>query len=1215
MPILLLLYILFGIAAGFEQCPKQCKCAPDPIQPTTRLLMCDIPIGASALPIAHGYSVPSNIRTVFITCRGPTSFPHDLFHRLTGLHHLKIEGCGISQLPTKLFDDLAALRKLEIERIPTAIELTDDLLTPLTRLEKFSVTYSPNVELPSRLLCHLPHLQVLNLSANAIPTLRRDEPCVAQQLLIVDLSRNRLETIEQFLRGVPAIRELSVAHNQLSTIAIGAETPFIQHLEAENNRLIEMSGKLPDTLVHVNIASNSFTEIPEAIFALPNLVSLNISANRVAYDASGNSTAFQSKELESLDLSRNQLTVVPTEWLENCEHSVAHLHFERNLIDGIARGSFANATNLQTLDLSGNKIREFAAQIFPASPILTSLNLGDNALERLASDSLSGLKLDTLDLSTNRFVEVPSAIGDVVKLKNVDLSRNRIAKLAANTFSKIADLHHIDLSHNQLQSVTANVFSSSANLHTLDLSNNRISLIFKDSFAQCPKLKKIILRENAMNSLDEGLLEATSLRKLDISGNSIVVLKWASFPESLETIVADRNQINLLTASSRSKIKTVSLRENRLNMLTSEQIPDSVETFDAASNRIAHLAKGALAHKSQLRKIDLSDNELEIVELDAVRVVEAVHPVEVLLAGNPLECSCQMTWLLQDYQSNSAKSTYVAVKDHANATCRHAVDGRTISLRNLKKDDMLCRYSQVCEPECICCQYGNCDCKSVCPASCRCFRDESFDVNIVRCERNETLLPKREFVVSELPVSATEIMLSGVVLPQLRTHSFIGRLRLQKLHINGTGLRSIQPKAFHTLPALQTLDLSGNSLHSLSGDEFLKTPQILQLFLNGNRFTTLSRGVFEKLPNLKFLTLHNNSFEDIPAALSNLPAIRQISLSANPLRCDCAAQQTRFRLSNDGFAPPMIEHNAVEWMFHNRHLVVDAPKVECVENVTRAFITNDTTILSARPPNVNGDIFVMQMDEFLQNYNVSICVQISSGFFGHEPQNSIIFIVLAVSCSLLLCIFVIIGVSMVRRSHDAINQRRYKASSLNCSTSAGSSPLPMPLLSYHAFVSYSKKDEKMVIDQLCRPLEDDDYQLCLLHRDGPTYNSNLHAISDELIAQMEASQCLILVLTRHFLDNEWKTLQIKTSHQLFAKNRAKRVIAVLGDGVDANLLDDELGQILRKHTRIDMSSHLFWTLLHSSLPSRMPLHHSTSAHDDSSQVYSDIYGIVPSDVV
>ncbi|VDL77846.1 unnamed protein product [Nippostrongylus brasiliensis] len=146
-----------------------------------------------------------------------------------------------------------------------------------------------------------------------------------------------------------------------------------------------------------------------------------------------------------------------------------------------------------------------------------------------------------------------------------------------------------------------------------------------------------------------------------------------------------------------------------------------------------------------------------------------------------------------------------------------------------------------------------------------------------------------------------------------------------------------------------------------------------------------------------------------------------------------------------------------------------------------------------------------------------------------------------------------------------------------------------------------------------RPLEDEEYALCLLHRDGPAYHSRLHAISDELISQMDAAQCLVIVLTRNFLESEWRSLQVKTSHQLFAKNRGKRVIAVLGEGVDQNLLDEELGQILRKNTCIRQKDHLFWQLLHSALPTRLAS--LPGSGDDTSQIYSDMYGIVPSAVI
>lgn len=1211
--LLLVINICRSAAANGDECPKFCKCAPDPVQPTSKLLLCDYSSKNTTItPIASSnYDQVANIRSLFISCDNNNfQFPDAYFKSLTALHHLRIVGCETTHFSVKLFEDLAALRRLELDQISTAstsFEMTEDVLMPLARLEKFSLTRSRNIELPQRLLCSLPHLQVLNISSNELPSLRREESCVAQQLLIVDLSRNRLTNIEQFLRGIPAIRQISVAYNSIAELDLSLATPFLQQLDAEANRIVDLTS-LPGTVVHVNLAGNALKRVPDAVAELASLVALNVSRNEIE---AGNSSVFSSPELEMLDASYNKLDSLPVEWLQKCEKRIAHLHLEHNSIEQLTGGVLANATNLQTLDLSSNQLRVFRDEVLPENSKIGNLRLSNNSLELLEPSSLSGLKLESLDLSHNKLTEVPAAIGKVEQLKKVDLSHNRIAKVYQYVLNKIKQLHTVDLSNNQLQSIGPYIFSDSSELHSLDVSNNEISLLFKDAFARCPKLRKISMKMNKIKSLDEGLTEASGLRRLDVSHNEILVLKWSALPENLEILNADNNDINLLTAASMSpstaNLKSVSLSNNGITIMNADQIPNSLESLDVSNNRLAKLGKTALAAKSQLRRLNLKGNLLTVVATESMKVVEAVHPLKVEISENPLICDCQMGWMI-----GGAKPK-VLIQDSETASCSHAVDGHQIQIQSLSKKDLLCPYKSVCEPECICCQYGNCDCKSVCPANCRCFRDDQFNINIVRCHGNSSMVPKREFVVSELPVSATEIILSGVTLPQLRTHSFIGRLRLQRLHINGTGLRSIQPKAFHTLPALKTLDLSDNSLISLSGEEFLKCGEVSQLFLNGNRFSTLSRGIFEKLPNLKYLTLHNNSLEDIPQVLHST-ALSKISLSSNPLRCDCSGgSQQHLHHRRDPKAHPFWEHNAAEWFSLHRHLVVDFPKVECWENVTKAFLTNDTTVLSAYPPNMGNDVFVMPIEEFLRDYNSTICVPFSSGFFGQDPQNSILFVIITISIAVLLCVLVILAISFIRKSHDAINQRRYKASSLNCSTSAGSSPLPVPLLSYHAFVSYSKKDEKMVIDQLCRPLEDEDYQLCLLHRDGPTYCSNLHAISDELIAQMDSSQCLILVLTKHFLENEWKTLQIKTSHQLFAKNRAKRVIAVLGDGVDANLLDDELGQILRKHTRIEMRSHLFWTLLHSSLPSRLPL--PSNSGDDSSQLYSDIYGIVPSDVV
>lgn len=62
--------------------------------------------------------------------------------------------------------------------------------------------------------------------------------------------------------------------------------------------------------------------------------------------------------------------------------------------------------------------------------------------------------------------------------------------------------------------------------------------------------------------------------------------------------------------------------------------------------------------------------------------------------------------------------------------------------------------------------------------------------------------------------------------------------------------------------------------------------------------------------------------------------------------------------------------NAVHWLDRNFARVLDPEGMLCVENVTRAKLLNDTTVLSTEFPNDGGaDLFVMPMLEFLREEN------------------------------------------------------------------------------------------------------------------------------------------------------------------------------------------------------------------------------------------------------
>ncbi|VDL74309.1 unnamed protein product [Nippostrongylus brasiliensis] len=226
--------------------------------------------------------------------------------------------------------------------------IADESLDPLRRLEKLSITSSHLVRLPEKLLCTLRNLQVLNVSSNWISSLPFTDPsCVANQLIIVDFSRNRLEKLGAELHVLPSVRQLSLLDNRLSQIEPEAllKCPLLQQLELNGN-FIEDVENLPETLIHINLASNRLSVIPPSVAALKHLVSLNVSHNTID---EASPMVCVSKVLEFLDLSANRIKTFPSRLFPNSTTTMVHLHLANNAIADLKPFELMNFTRLQTV--------------------------------------------------------------------------------------------------------------------------------------------------------------------------------------------------------------------------------------------------------------------------------------------------------------------------------------------------------------------------------------------------------------------------------------------------------------------------------------------------------------------------------------------------------------------------------------------------------------------------------------------------------------------------------------------------------------------------------------------------------------------------------------------------------------------------------------------------------------------------------------------------
>ncbi|KAF7626001.1 Toll-like receptor TOL-1, partial [Meloidogyne graminicola] len=110
--------------------------------------------------------------------------------------------------------------------------------------------------------------------------------------------------------------------------------------------------------------------------------------------------------------------------------------------------------------------------------------------------------------------------------------------------------------------------------------------------------------------------------------------------------------------------------------------------------------------------------------------------------------------------------------------------------------------------------------------------------------------------------------------------------------------------------------------------------------------------------------------EELPEFIKNNKKLQKIYLSGNLFRCDCSFN------NNERFQTQW-------WILQNKEIIKDIEKIQCVENVTKSKEFNDTTIFSNYFPNINDDLFVMSMMEFLNQENKTICIKQTKGIlFG-----------------------------------------------------------------------------------------------------------------------------------------------------------------------------------------------------------------------------------------
>lgn len=620
---------------------------------------------------------------------------------------------SLSEIPQNLPHNISSL-DVSHNRL---VCISHEWLSPYPELVHLDASFNSISKLDEKMCQMLPLLQTLNIEKNEVSKLKTEDLSHCVNLVWLNMAGNRLKLKGEPFEGLKNLKYLDISNNDLKSVQLSLkpQLPSLTHLTLGHNDInILKTGDFnflsQSSLQFLNLSAVPLSSVEPGSFK-------SISSIRIlVLDGSKIGTPVLTKicselsgsAIEFLSLQKTEVITIVNTTLEGLHGTnLTSLDLSGSDLSKIETGSFLWLTQLQSLSIKDNKIKDLKKDTFKGLQSLKLLNLSralvfpkhtsKPTIENFAFQHLAAVKtlilqgcaigetaehtftgllsVTELDLSWTKYssrriiTKQTFASLEASPLKKLNLIGTAIKQLNVGAFSALANLTKLHLELNFIkQTITGDEFDGLGQLDELYLSNNERITLTSTSFVHVSNLKKLILAKSLIGTtLDtepSPFKPLSKLTTLDLSNNNMANIRETLLEglDNLKVLYLQHNNLARLWKSANvggpvmflkgtPNLETLQMDSNGFDEIPEQSLKGLVNlTFlSLSSNLLNSLKESIFEDLHSLQVFKLQKNMITAVRRKVFKT--PMNNLSLLVMDkNPFDCTCEsilwfVTWL------------------------------------------------------------------------------------------------------------------------------------------------------------------------------------------------------------------------------------------------------------------------------------------------------------------------------------------------------------------------------------------------------------------------------------------------------------------------------------------------------------------------------------------------------------------------------------------